>query len=406
MKGWQTKTLDQVCRFSNGLWKGEKPPFMNVGVIRNTNFTKDGTLDDSDIAYLDVEAKKLQTRRLQFGDIILEKSGGGPKQPVGRVVLFNKADGDFSFSNFTSALRVLDPQELDFRFLHKFLHWTYLSGITEKMQSHSTGIRNLDGNAYKAIEISFPSLLEQQRIVGILDEAFEGVATAKANAEKNLANARALFESELNSVFSARGEGWTEKHLGDLADFKNGLNYSSSSSGQAVPIVGVGDFQRNYVVPVADLENVTIDGVLHESYQLREGDIVTVRSNGSKDLVGRCMLVPEVHESISYSGFVIRIRPDKSAVYPRLLLHFLKASSTRRRLVGSGQGANISNINQGKLSALPLSLPPVDSQKRLADELDELRDETEHLEAIYRRKIAALNELKQSLLHEAFSGKL
>jgi type I restriction enzyme, S subunit len=102
--GWQTKTLDEACEFSNGLWKGEKEPFVNVGVIRNTNFTKEGALDDSDIAYLDVEVKKFEKRRLQFGDIILEKSGGGPKQPVGRVALFDKDDGLFSFSNFTSAV--------------------------------------------------------------------------------------------------------------------------------------------------------------------------------------------------------------------------------------------------------------------------------------------------------------
>lgn len=180
---WKTKTLEEVSQFSNGLWKGEKPPFVNVGVIRNTNFTKEGTLDDRDIAYIDVEARKLEKRRLQFGDIILEKSGGGPKQPVGRVALFDKENSDFSFSNFTAALRVLDPRELDFRFLHKFLHWTYLSGITEGMQSHSTGIRNLDGDAYKAISISFPLLPEQRRIVGILDEAFEGNGEKYAGCE-------------------------------------------------------------------------------------------------------------------------------------------------------------------------------------------------------------------------------
>ena len=209
-KEWESKTLEEVCQFSNGLWKGEKPPFVNVGVIRNTNFTKEGTLDDSDIAYLDVEAKKLEKRRLQFGDIILEKSGGGPKQPVGRVALFDKEEGDFSFSNSCRAPRY-DAAQLDFRFLHKFLHWTYLSGVTERMQSHSTGIRNLDGDAYKAIKLSLPPLPEQQRIVGILDEAFAGIATAKANAEKNLQNARALFESHLQSVFTQRGKGWVEK---------------------------------------------------------------------------------------------------------------------------------------------------------------------------------------------------
>ena len=137
--GWQTKTLEGTCQFSNGLWKGEKPPFVNVGVIRNTNFTKEGTLDDSDIANLDVEVKKFEKRRLQFGDIILEKSGGGPKQPVGRVALFDKVEGDFSFSNFTASLRVLDPDELNFRFLHKFLHWTYVSGVTQGVCVQGSG---------------------------------------------------------------------------------------------------------------------------------------------------------------------------------------------------------------------------------------------------------------------------
>ena len=81
------------------------------------------------------------------------------------------------------------------------------------MQSQCTGIRNLDGDAYKAIEFRIPPLPEQQRIVGILDEAFEGIATAKANAEKNLQNARALFESHLQSVFTQRGKGWVKLHL-------------------------------------------------------------------------------------------------------------------------------------------------------------------------------------------------
>jgi type I restriction enzyme, S subunit len=221
----QSKTLEEVCEFSNGLWKGEKPPFVKVGVIRNTNFTKEGTLDDSDIAYIDVEAKKLEKRRLKFGDIILEKSGGGPKQPVGRVVLFDKQNGNFSFSNFTAALRVLRPNELDFRFLHKFLHWTYVSGVTEGMQSHSTGIRNLDSDAYKAIKITFPSVAEQKRIVGIVDKAFVGLAAAKAYAERNLQSARALFENHRESVLTELRAGWAENPLSELCEIKHGFAF-------------------------------------------------------------------------------------------------------------------------------------------------------------------------------------
>ena len=144
------------------------------------------------------------------------------KQPVGRVALFDKDQGDFSFSNFTASLRVIDPHELDFRFLHKFLHWTYVSGVTERMQSHSTGIRNLDGDAYKAIKITFPPLPKQRRIVAILDQAFEGIGTAKANAEKNLKNARALFENYRHSIFSQRHRGWVEKPLGEVCEYVNG----------------------------------------------------------------------------------------------------------------------------------------------------------------------------------------
>ena len=101
-------TDESVFSTHNGLWLGKKPPFVRAGVIRNTNFTPLGTIDFSDVAELDLEAKQLKTRRLESGDIILERSGGGPKQPVGRVVYFAGSPRVWSFSNFTTAIRVVD----------------------------------------------------------------------------------------------------------------------------------------------------------------------------------------------------------------------------------------------------------------------------------------------------------
>ncbi|MCX8472609.1 MAG: restriction endonuclease subunit S, partial [Sediminibacterium sp.] len=121
MKNWEIKKLGEVCVFSNGLWIGKKPPFQKVGVIRNTNFTKDCQLDESNIVFLDVEQSQFSKRKLKYGDIILEKSGGGPKQPVGRVVIFNKTEGDFSFSNFTSVIRIKEHKVVNFNFLHLYL---------------------------------------------------------------------------------------------------------------------------------------------------------------------------------------------------------------------------------------------------------------------------------------------
>jgi type I restriction enzyme S subunit len=242
--------------------------------------------------------------------------------------------------------------------------------------------------------------------VGILDEAFTDLATATANAEKNLQNARALFESHLQSVFTQRGKGWEEKRMGDIVNFKNGLNFTRQSKGQTLRIVGVGDFQDRSVVPVEELQSVTIDGEIGDDYLIRRDDILTVRSNGSKDLVGRCMLVPDVDGMTSFSGFIIRLRFDSRQISPRFLLHFMKSSGTRNRLTRDGGGANISNINQAKLSELPIPLPSIKQQEDIANRLDTLCEETQHLASIYERKLAALEALKKSLLHQAFTGQL
>lgn len=404
--GWTSKALEEVCDFQSGLWKGEKGPFVTVGVIRNTNFTKEGSLDDSDIAYLDVEAKKFEKRRLQYGDIILEKSGGGPKQPVGRVVLFDKHEGKFSFSNFTSALRVRDPNVLDFRYLHKYLHWIYLSGVTEQMQSHSTGIRNLDGNAYKAVEVTFPSVAEQQRIVGILDEAFAGIATAKGNAEKSLLNACAIFGCYVAAALTPAGAGWSSTKLGQLVSFRNGVNFTKSSRGERLRILGVKDFQNYFWAPDEGLDYVTLDGAVADEDCLQKDDVVFVRSNGNPALIGRCVLVGRLSEKTTHSGFTIRARPTVSAVLPAYLCHVLKSGVLRKEMVEGGNGANIKSLSQRTLSRLTVSYPSVDGQLRIISDLEQVQAETRRLESIYQRKLAALDELKQSLLHRAFSGQL
>jgi type I restriction enzyme S subunit len=402
-KGWKTKTLEEACEFSNGLWKGEKPPFVKVGVIRNTNFTKDGRLDDSDIAYLDVEVKKLEKRRLQFGDIILEKSGGGPKQPVGRVALFDKEVGDFSFSNFTAALRVLDPDNLDFRFVHKFLHWTYVSGVTEGMQSNSTGIRNLDGDAYKAIEIRFPSLVEQQRIVGLLDEAFEGLATAKANAETNLQNARALFESHLQSVFTQRGPGWHHDQLDALTEPDTPVTYGVVKPGDEGEIAFVrgGDLVRGKV-RLTQLRTIT--RAVSDQYRrtlLRGGELLIC-------LVGQPGQVAVAPIELAGANIarqvgLIRLKKMIDAEFVR---YFLQSAPGAEALGARESGSVQQVINLGELRQVSVHYPEIAQQRKIVAALETMEAATERLTCVYARKLAALEALKKSLLHQAFTGQL
>ena len=141
--GWCVVTLKDLCENINGLWKGKKEPFVNVGVIRNANFTKDFKLDYSNIEYIDVEQRTFAKRHLENGDLIVEKSGGSDNNPVGRTILYEGKSGVFSFSNFTMALRTRNNDIVLSKFLYYYILAKYQKGDMRLMQTQTTGLRNL-----------------------------------------------------------------------------------------------------------------------------------------------------------------------------------------------------------------------------------------------------------------------
>lgn len=151
---------------------------------------------------------------------------------------------------------------------------------------------------------------------------------------------------------------------------------------------------------------MTIDANLKEIDILRKGDILTVRSNGNKELIGRCLLANELSEKTSHSGFTIRIRIEKEDIYPQFIVHYLKSKELRKQLAESGGGISISSLNQQGLSLIIINFPTFLKQKAIVANIDEIAFETQRLEAIYRQKISALKELKQSILQKAFTGEL
>ncbi|MFM5201596.1 restriction endonuclease subunit S [Aeromonas caviae] len=294
-----------------------------------------------------------------------------------------------------------DDNNYDLQFLYYLL-------LHLELPSLAKGVKpGINRNEVYSLSVNISSLPEQQRIVAILDETFEAIAAARANAEQNRQNARALFESYLQSVFSQRGDGWTEKPLGEMATFRNGVNFTKSSQGEPIKILGVKDFQNYYWAPLNSLDSIIPDGTLPDTDTLQQNDIVFVRSNGNPELIGRCLLIGEVQERTTFSGFTIRARRFTEEVLPQYLCHFLKSSHIRRELVDGGNGANIRSLNQGALSKLRINFPvALSEQERIVEQLETMQSETQHLESLYQRKIAALDELKQSLLQQAFSGQL
>ena len=180
-EGWAVTTLKDMCENINGLWKGKKEPFVNVGVIRNANFTKDFKLDYSKIEYIDVEQRAFNQRHLKNGDLIVEKSGGSDNNPVGRAILYEGKDAVFSFSNFTMALRIKEKKILTSRYLYYFLLAEYQKGSMRLMQTQTTGLHNLILDKYLSMSVLLPPFSEQLRITAKIEDLFGIMDAIKAN---------------------------------------------------------------------------------------------------------------------------------------------------------------------------------------------------------------------------------
>ena len=316
-EGWRYKKLGEVCETLNGLWKGKKPPFVNVGVIRNANFTKDFTLRFDNIEYLDVEERQYSKRKLQKGDLIVEKSGGSEKQPVGRAVLFDKENGEFSFSNFTSVLRIRDKNTFLCEFLYKYLLFIYKRGDTSAMQKATTGIHNIEFEKYLNIDIPCIPLSEQHSIVSRLDSAFSHIDALKANAEKQLNEARKLFQAELTECMKPK-EGWEEKTLKEVSEIAGeyGLNASSK------PFDGVRYLRITDITDFGYLNDDKVSANVEDGKkqdELVEGDILFARTGAT---VGKTLVYRKDFGDCLFAGYLIRYRLKKDCILPRFIHYY------------------------------------------------------------------------------------
>lgn len=396
--GWQHKTIDAVCEVVNGgtpktgtaeYWDGPHqwitPAEMGK---RATPF-----IELTERALTDAGLQNSSARLLPAQSVILSS-----RAPIGHLVI-----NTVPMATNQGCKGLVPRAGLDCKFLYY-----YLTSIVPLLNDLGTGatFKELSGGKLKEVPIPVPSFPEQHRIVAILDEAFDGIATAKANAEQNLQNARALFESQLQQIFTERRDGWKTVPLGEMAAFRNGINFTKSSKGTPIKILGVKDFQNHFWAPFEDFDSIVPEGVVPDTDTLEEGDIVFVRSNGNPDLIGRCLLIGELQERTTHSGFTIKARLQTNEVMPAYLCHFLKSKGTRQEMIDGGNGANIKSLNQGTLSRIVVPFPSLDKQAEIVRRLENIQSETQRLESLYQQKLAALDELKKSLLHRAFSGQL
>lgn len=167
----------------NGLWKTDEEDYINVCVIRSTEFSDYGTICFDKLEPMPVKRSQYKTRKLFPGDIVLERSGGGPDQPVGRVCWFEREDGEYSFSNFTSCIRVQNNDIIISQYLFYFLEYYWEMGGTDRIQNQTTGIRNLDYDLYKMIKIPILSLDRQKQAISDIEQLYHSIYSLRTRIE-------------------------------------------------------------------------------------------------------------------------------------------------------------------------------------------------------------------------------
>jgi len=258
-------------------------------------------------------------------------------------------------------------------------------------------------------EIPVPPLPEQRRIVGILDEAFEGIATAKANAEKNLQHARALFKSHLQSVFIDRGDGWEEKPLADLCDIKHGFAFKSEffTDGGDHVLLTPGNFYESGGYRDRGEKQKYYSGEIPDGFVVAKGDLLVAMTEQAAGLLGSPVLIPESDKFLHNQRLGLVTKKPGVPWTNEFFFHVFNTHAVRKAIHDSASGVKVRHTSPTKIGDVVVSFPTSIAQQRaIVSTLTDLEAETDRLASIYQQKLAALDELKKSLLHQAFSGEL
>ena len=395
-EGWEYKKLGDICNVINGLWTGKKEPFINVAVIRNTNFSKDCQLNLENVAYIDVEAKQFASRKLLCGDIIIEKSGGSEKQPVGRPILFNISEGDYSFSNFTSTLRIKEDAKVESSFLHKCLYASYLKGETLKLQSKTTGLHNLNMKGYLRLNIPLPPKSTQLAIVSELDKINELIRLKKEQLKDfdNLAqsifyemfgdpveNEKGFDTKRLDDVFPLITDG-THQTPTYTEDRENGYKFLSAKD------VTSGSINWNNVK--------FIPAWLHDNLSKRlkpqKNDILLCK-NGT---TGICALVEDDDTFDIYVSLAL-LRPN-NLHNPKYLTYAINSPATKRQFDDSLKGIGVPNLHLKEIRRTIIIIPPLPLQHLFAQRIEQI----EHQKAEVQKAITDLETLLASRMQYWF----
>lgn len=338
-----------------------------------------------------IEPIKCPTYSFEGASIILPGNGAN----VGEVLY---DDGKFEAYQRTY---VLNSIKVNPRFVYYQLKGRWKKYICNKQYGSATNY--IRYNNIAEFKIPLLSIEEQNKIVNLLDKADE------IRAKKKLANDKLdeFLKSTFISMFGdpvKNDKGFDTTILQNIGSFKNGINYNAGDNGYSIKCIGVGDFKNGTILNSIDkLNSVEVNQTPNEEYFVRKNDIVFVRSNGSKELVGRTLLInTDLQENIVYSGFCIRLRVEQENINNMFLLQLLNTKPIKDNMKNDGHGCNIKSLNQTILGNIPVIIPPIEDQNKFAQIVEKVEAQKQKNELV----IEQMNNLFNSLSQRAFKGEL
>jgi type I restriction enzyme S subunit len=397
MAKWVTTRLSEVCSIAYGFTASSTtipvgPRFLRITDIQNGQVCWDS------VPYCRIAPEKISRYKLEGGDVVFSRTGA----TTGKSFLVMDPP-DAVFASYLIRLRVERNAALP-EYLNYFFQ---TSEYWEAIRVGSVGAAQGGFNATKLGEVRLPvpSIAEQERIVAILDEAFEGIAFAKANAEKNVANSRSLFQSHLHSVFSRLMVESPRVRISEVcASIMDCVNKTAPVIEGPTPFKMIRT--TNVRFGMVNLDSVRfVEEDTYRKWTRREvptkGDILLTREAPMGE-VG--MLTTD--DKVFLGQRIVSYRPAPSFLNSRYLLYALQSHDLQGQIAALASGSTVQHMRVPDSKALKLSLPTLIEQHAIVERIDQEHEAASQLEANCLKKIEALDQLEQSLLHQAFTGKL
>ena len=395
---WREMTLGDVLSLvRNGVNVKQRKDGIGQPISRIETIAG-ASVDYSRVGFAELDEKQQEKFRLKKGDILFSHINSAIH--VGKTALVRE---DSDLFHGVNLLLFRSSDSVHPQFLNLFLKKIFGEGYWRTVCKQSVNQASVNQTDVKRVTIPVPPLAEQERIVGILDEAFEGIATATAHAERNLINAQELFQSVLQSTFEQKGEGrheplhflverLTNGYVGPTRDI-----YKESG----VPYLLARHVKSN-VLKFDEKTFVTDDfNEKHKKSMLKTGDVLLVQSGH----IGHSAVVPAEHMGHNCHAMIV-ITTIAAKVRGDFLSYYFDSPVMQKRFSEIRSGSTVPHLTCRAVKELLIPVPLLKTQAEIVAKLDALSEETKRLEAIYQRKLDALAELKQSLLQRAFAGEL